>query len=89
MRPDDKTGQVVTISTGVQLNRNFSYQLHLSPKGALSISAAGYHWKTTIDSSWKTKPLYFKAGAYVQDNTGYDTEGGIVTSRMLEVHHKI
>ncbi|WP_338919600.1 polysaccharide lyase family 7 protein [Pseudomonas silesiensis] len=89
MRPDDKEGQVITIATGVPLDRNFSYQLHLSPKGALGISAAGYNWRTTIDPSWKTKPLYFKAGAYVQDNTGYPTEGAKVTFRMLEIQHNI
>ncbi|QVW26716.1 polysaccharide lyase family 7 protein [Pseudomonas hormoni] len=89
MRPDDEEGQVITIATGVPLDRNFSYQIHLSPKGALGISAAGYNWRTTIDPSWKTKPLYFKAGAYVQDNTGYPTEGGKVTFRMLEIQHNI
>ncbi|MBK5401127.1 polysaccharide lyase family 7 protein [Pseudomonas sp. TH39(2020)] len=89
MRPDDEEGQVITIATGVPLNSNFSYQIHLSPKGALGISAVGYNWRTTIDPSWKTKPLYFKAGAYVQDNTGYPTEGGKVTFRMLEIQHNI
>ncbi|MGW8461702.1 polysaccharide lyase family 7 protein [Pseudomonas sp. CLCA07] len=89
MRPDDEEGQVITIATGVPLDRNFSYQIHLSPKGALGISAAGYNWRTTIDPSWKTKPLYFKAGAYVQDNTGYPTEGGKVTFKMLEIQHNI
>lgn len=89
MRPDDEEGQVITIATGVPLDRNFSYQIHLSPKGALGISAAGNNWRTTIDPSWKTKPLYFKAGAYVQDNTGYPTEGGKVTFRMLEIQHNI
>lgn len=89
MRPDDETGQVITIATGVKLDRNFSYQIHLSPKGALGISAAGYSWRTTIDPSWKVKPLYFKAGAYVQDNTGYTTEGGKVTFSNLEIQHNI
>jgi hypothetical protein len=89
MRPDDEEGQVITIATGVPLNSNFSYQIHLSPKGALGISAVGYNWRTTIDPSWKTKPLYFKAGAYVQDNTGYPTEGGKVTFKMLEIQHNI
>lgn len=89
MRPDDETGQVITIATGVPLNQNFSYMIHLSPKGALGISAAGNNWRTTVDPSWKTQPLYFKAGAYVQDNTGYPTEGGKVTFRMLEIHHDI
>jgi len=89
MRPDDAEGQVITVATGVKMDRNFSYMIHLSPKGALGISAAGYNWRTTIDPSWKDKPLYFKAGVYVQDNTGYTTEGGKVTFSQLEIQHKI
>ncbi|AEV65451.1 polysaccharide lyase family 7 protein [Pseudomonas ogarae] len=87
MRPDDATGQVITIATGITLNRSFSYMIHLSPKGALGITAAGYNWRTTVDPSWKVKPLYFKAGVYVQDNTGYVTEGGKVTFSLLEIKH--
>ena len=89
LHPDDEEGEVITLAKGVALNQNFSYQIHLSPGGALGISAAGYNWRSKVDPSWKTKPLYFKAGAYVQDNTGYPTEGGKVTFRMLEIHHKI
>ncbi|WP_460319402.1 polysaccharide lyase family 7 protein [Pseudomonas ogarae] len=87
MRPDDATGQVITIATGITLNRSFSYMIHLSPKGALGITAAGYNWRTTVDPSWKVKPLYFKAGVYVQDNTGYVTEGGKATFSLLEIKH--
>jgi hypothetical protein len=36
---------------------------------------------------WRDKPLYFKAGAYVQDNTGYTTEGGEVTFSHLDIDH--
>ncbi|MCJ8206667.1 polysaccharide lyase family 7 protein [Pseudomonas sp. RGM2987] len=89
MRPDDEEGQVIIVATGVKLDRNFTYMIHLSPKGALGISAAGFNWRTTIDPSWKDKPLYFKAGVYVQDNTGYTTEGGKVTFSQLEILHKI
>lgn len=87
IRPDDETGQVITIATGVKLNQSFTYMIHLSPKGALGITAAGYNWRTTVDPTWKAKPLYFKAGAYVQDNTGYTTEGGKVTFSLLEIKH--
>ncbi|WP_434606446.1 polysaccharide lyase family 7 protein [Pseudomonas sp. R1-7] len=87
LRPDDASGQVITIATGVKLNRSFSYMIHLSPKGALGITAAGYNWRTTVDPTWKVKPLYFKAGVYVQDNTGYVTEGGKVTFSLLEIKH--
>lgn len=76
MHPDDDTARVITIATGVKLNQEFSYLIHLSPGGALGISAAGYQWDTDISTMWRDKPLYFKAGVYVQDNTGYTTEGG-------------
>jgi hypothetical protein len=89
LHPDEESGQVITIATGVKLDRRFSYQIHLSPKGALGISAAGYNWRTTVNSAWKDKPLYFKAGAYVQDNTGYITEGAKVTFSSLEVKHTL
>jgi hypothetical protein len=87
MRPNDSEGRVITIATGVKLNRSFSYLIHLSPKGALGISAAGYQWDTDISAKWRDKPLYFKAGAYVQDNTGYTSEGGKVTFSKLDIDH--
>jgi hypothetical protein len=87
MRPDDSEGRVITIATGVKLNQQFSYLIHLSPAGALGISAAGYQWDTKISAKWRVKPLYFKAGVYVQDNTGYKSEGGKVTFSKLDIDH--
>ncbi|SDB47907.1 Alginate lyase [Pseudomonas sp. NFACC23-1] len=87
MRPDDETGQVITIATGIKLNQSFSYLIHLSPAGVLTINGAGYQWSAPISSTWSDKPLYFKAGVYVQDNTGYPTEGGTVTFSLLDIDH--
>lgn len=87
MHPDDDTARVITIATGIKLDREFSYLIHLSPGGALGISAAGYQWDTDISAMWRDKPLYFKAGAYVQDNTGYTTEGGEVNFSKLDIDH--
>ncbi|MGQ3319774.1 polysaccharide lyase family 7 protein [Pseudomonas brassicacearum subsp. neoaurantiaca] len=87
MRPDDETGQVITIATGIKLNQSFSYLIHLSPAGVLTINGAGYQWSSPINSTWCDKPLYFKAGVYVQDNTGYPTEGGTVTFSLLDIDH--
>ncbi|MGF6328266.1 hypothetical protein ABH909_001144 [Pseudomonas sp. BS3782 TE3695] len=87
MHPDDDTARVITIATGIKLDREFSYLIHLSPGGALGISAAGYQWDTDISAMWRDKPLYFKAGAYVQDNTGYTTEGGEVNFSRLDIDH--
>ncbi|WP_260957554.1 polysaccharide lyase family 7 protein [Pseudomonas citri] len=87
MRPDDDEGRVITVATGVQLNRSFSYRIHLDRTGDLGITAAGNSWYTTVSATWRDKPLYFKAGVYVQDNTGYSTEGGKVTFSVLDIDH--
>ncbi|SFX43120.1 MULTISPECIES: polysaccharide lyase family 7 protein [unclassified Pseudomonas] len=87
MRPDDDEGRVITIATGIALDRSFSYRLHLDRTGDLGITAAGYSWYTTVGGAWRVKPLYFKAGVYVQDNTGYTSEGGKVTFSKLDIDH--
>ncbi|AJO81155.1 polysaccharide lyase family 7 protein [Pseudomonas chlororaphis] len=87
MRPDDAESRVITVAENVPLDREFSYLIHLSPGGALGISAAGYQWDTQISATWSDKPLYFKAGVYVQDNTGYTSEGGQVTFYKLDIDH--
>ncbi|WJV23465.1 MULTISPECIES: polysaccharide lyase family 7 protein [Pseudomonas] len=87
MHPDDADSRVIIVAENVPLDREFSYLIHLSPGGALGVSAAGYQWDTQISSTWRDKPLYFKAGVYVQDNTGYTTEGGKVTFYKLDIDH--
>lgn len=87
MRPEDTESRVIVVAENVPLDREFSYLIHLSPGGALGISAAGYQWDTQISSTWRDKPLYFKAGVYVQDNTGYTSEGGKVTFYKLDIDH--
>ncbi|MCM2463547.1 polysaccharide lyase family 7 protein [Pseudomonas sp. LARHCG127] len=87
MRPDDSEGRVITVATGVKLNRSFSYRIHLDRTGDLGITAAGNSWYTTVGAAWRDKPLYFKAGVYVQDNTGYTSEGGKVTFSVLDIDH--
>lgn len=87
MRPDDKEGRVINIAQDIKLDREFSYRIHLGRRGALSVSAAGYQWDTQIGAAWGSKPLYFKAGVYVQDNTGYKSEGGKATFSRLDIDH--
>lgn len=87
MRPDDKEGRVINIAQNVKLDREFSYQIHLGRSGHLSVAAAGYQWDTQIGAAWRDKPLYFKAGVYVQDNSGYKSEGGKATFSKLDIDH--
>ncbi len=86
-RPDDAEGRVITIASGVKLDQDFSYLIHLSPGGALGISAAGSQWDSKISATWRDKPLYFKAGVYVQDNAGPTSEGAQVTFSKLDIDH--
>ena len=87
MHPDDAESRVIIVAENVPLDREFSYLIHLSPGGALGVSAAGYQWDTQLSTTWRDKPLYFKAGVYVQDNTGYTSEGGKVTFYKLDIDH--
>lgn len=85
--PDDVDGTVITIATGVKLGTRFAYTLHLSKTGDLSINVADMVYTTRISSKWAPAALYFKAGAYISDNTGYATEGGMVTFYTLAISH--
>jgi len=78
---------VIQIATGVLLKERFTYTIHLTPTGALTVNAHDMQWSAKLDPSWSTRQLYFKAGVYTQDNTGYATEGGAATFYKLTVSH--
>ncbi|WP_095092435.1 polysaccharide lyase family 7 protein [Pseudomonas sp. Irchel 3A5] len=86
-RYDDDEGRVIQIAEGVPLNERFNYKIHLSPGGDLSVSARGQNWTSPVSATWRDKPLYFKAGVYVQDNSGYSSEGGKATFYKLDIDH--
>ncbi|WP_296249787.1 polysaccharide lyase family 7 protein [Pseudomonas sp. UBA4194] len=85
--PGSSEGKSIIIAKNVPLNVKFKYEIHLSKSGALGISARDQNLTTKVGSSWKNKLLYFKAGVYTQDNTGYTSEGGRVTFYALKVRH--
>lgn len=88
MRPDDGEGRSIVIADNVPLDRNFTYVIHLNKAGLLDISAANGQWNERIGAAWGSKPLYFKAGVYVQDNQGDSREGGQVTFAKLDIDHE-
>lgn len=88
MRPDDGEGRTIVVAENVPLNRNFTYVIHLNKAGLLSINAANGQWSERIGAAWGAKPLYFKAGVYVQDNSGNSQEGGKVTFAKLDIDHQ-
>lgn len=79
--------EVIQVATGVLLNTRFTYTIHLTQTGSLTVNAAEMQWTAKLDSTWSGKQLYFKAGVYTQDNTGYATEGGAATFYKLEIAH--
>jgi hypothetical protein len=83
----DAEPEVITVAQMVPMNQRFTYTIHLTPSGALTVNAFNYQWSTKVDPSWAPKGLYFKAGVYTQDNTGYATEGGAATFYKLDILH--
>jgi hypothetical protein len=85
--PDDAEGAVLTVLSGIPLNQTFNYRITLTPQGVLQVQVNDRLLTRTLNSSWAAKPLYFKAGVYVQDNSGYETEAGAATFYDLRISH--
>lgn len=83
----DSEPAVITVAEKVPMNQRFTYTIHLTPTGSLTVNAAGFQWGTKVATSWASQDLYFKAGVYTQDNTGYATEGGAATFYKLAIEH--
>jgi hypothetical protein len=79
--------EVIQMATGVPLKERFTYTIHLTPSGNLTVNAYDMKWSSKLDPAWEGKQLYFKAGVYTQDNTGYSSEGGAATFYRLEASH--
>jgi hypothetical protein len=77
----------VVIAEDVALSERFTYEVRLSSAGYLHVIAQGNRWGKQLSKSWQGKQLYFKAGVYTLDNTGYKNEGGQVTFNALEARH--
>ena len=85
--PKDKKARVITIAEDVPLNETFNYVIHLNKAGLLSVTARGMVWNDRISATWSKQQLYFKAGVYCQDNTGYTSEGGKAMFFNLDTDH--
>lgn len=76
----------------VPLGQRFTYSATVDDKGVMSVTAAykaaNGSYSAPIDKSWRKQQLYFKAGAYVQDNKGSREEGGRVSFYYLKAVHR-
>lgn len=83
----------IVLLKNVRLNERFSYQVSLAKNGVLSIGLRAPNgtlgtWQGKLDKAWGSHPLYFKAGVYTLDNTGYETEAGAATFTQLLPKHQ-
>lgn len=73
----------------VGLDKEFDYEIRLQD-GLLRVSVNGASQMVNVfekDPEWASQSLYFKAGAYVQDNEGRASEGARVSFSKLTVSH--
>jgi hypothetical protein len=92
-RPGDSDVQNILLAENIQLGERFGYDLRVTPSGRIGISVASTDGDNgslyrQLSSSWSKQYLYFKAGAYIQDNSGPDSEGGRVTFYHLHSLHR-
>lgn len=92
-QPGDTAVQNILLAENVQLGERFGYGLRITPSGRLGVSVSSSERDTgsfyrQLSSSWRDQYLYFKAGAYIQDNYGEDDEGGRVTFFHLNSLHR-
>lgn len=85
--PDDKKSRMFKIAEGIDLNDTFKYVIHLNKAGLLSIRVNDMGWADRLSATWSKPQLYFKAGVYTQDHTGYTSEGGKVMFFNLDADH--
>ena len=67
------------------LDKDFDYQIKLED-GLLSVTVNGATQSENVfelDPAWANQTLYFKVGAYPQDNEGPATEGARVAFSRL------
>ncbi|MNY44530.1 Alginate lyase [compost metagenome] len=92
-RPGDAEVQNILLAENIQLNERFSYKMRITPSGKLGVSVQssegdkGSHYQQ-LSAYWSKEQLYFKAGAYIQDNYGPSNEGGRVTFYHVNTQHR-
>ncbi|TRX72715.1 polysaccharide lyase family 7 protein [Pseudomonas mangiferae] len=92
-RPGDKENENIVVVDNIKLGERFGYDIRLTPSGKLSIIVSSSErdegtYSRQLSGYWSKQQLYFKAGAYIQDNDGENNEGGRVTFYWLNMLHR-
>lgn len=84
-----------TMMEGVDVGDRFTYSIHVSKGGTLSIVISVDGEKENlvldIDESWRGRELYFKAGTYIQEDADENTaedEGSTIFFDKLVIRHE-
>jgi hypothetical protein len=81
--PTSPTTKVLSVPCA--LGEAFEYSLVMGSDGVLHVTINESYYGLDVDSGWNVYPFYFKAGAYVIDNVGPETEGGWVVYEEFDV----
>jgi hypothetical protein len=87
--PTNSTDTKYTLLTGLALGTTITYEI-LAQDGVVTVTANNVPSTQNFlasDPLWAGETFYFKAGDYVQDNVGTNTEGGIVSFTSLTTTH--
>ncbi|HZX52509.1 polysaccharide lyase family 7 protein [Pseudomonas sp. XK-1] len=92
-RPGDAEVQNVLLAENIQLDERFSYRLRVTSSGMLGVNVESSEGDRgalyqQLSAYWSNEQLYFKAGAYIQDNYGPPNEGGRVTFYHVNTQHR-
>lgn len=86
--PNVNTQVDTVVGSGIGVGTVFDYSIQTTPGSMLVVSVNGkVGYSQVVDASWSTQQFYFKAGDYVQDNTGTSTQGGQVSFYALSIAH--
>jgi hypothetical protein len=85
LRANPTDPAVKVLSVPCPLGETFEYRLEVDSSGELHINLEGFGYHLKVSEAWKEYPFYFKAGAYVIDNVGPETEGGWVVYEQFGV----
>lgn len=73
---------------GLKLGDRFTYRIELDSSLVLTVKINGSEVLSEIVShEWATQGMYFKAGSYLEDNSGSSSDGGRVVFYKLNVAH--
>ncbi|MBB4864509.1 hypothetical protein HNP46_003374 [Pseudomonas nitritireducens] len=91
--PDDSASINVPLLDKVALDQRFNYSLRVTSVGNLAIrveasDGRANYYRKILSTTWSKQLLYFKAGAYINDNYGASSEGARVTVYHLNSAHR-